>query len=293
MQPEVVNLSNILIGGCVPELKHHLKAPVVVTLQGDDLFLEDLIEPYKQQALDEIRRVAEDVDAFIVFSRFYADFMADYLGLDRQKFHVVPLGLNLDDYPVPAAVDGSRYRRSATSPGFCPEKGFHHLVEAFIELAQRTGFDRIRLHAAGWLGRRDEDFFRQQIQKIERAGLADRFHYAGSVERRQKLAFFGAIDVLSVPTVYQDPKGLFVLEAWASGLPVVQPAHGAFPELFSGVAGGRLVRPGDVGHLTDALAELLSDGDLRLAGRNGQQAVRRVLRPSKRRPPRWMFIAAC
>ncbi len=277
VQPELINLSNILIGGCVPELKHHLKAPIVVTLQGDDLFLEELTPPYKQQALDEIRRVGAEVDGFIVFSQFYADFMSDYLGLDRQKFHVVPLGLDLADYPAPLMTDPqTRPPAIGYFARICPEKGLHLLVDAFVQLAARPGFERIRLHAAGWLGARDEDFYRQQVEKLRRAGLAERFHYAGALERREKLAFFGAIDLVSVPTVYQEPKGLFVLEAWASGLPVVQPAHGAFPELLADADAGRLVRPGDVDQLADVLGALLSDGSLRRAlGANGQTVVRR------------------
>ncbi len=277
VHPDLVNLSNILIGGCVPELKQHLKVPIVVTLQGDDLFLEELTPPYKQQALAEIRRVAAQVDGFIVFSRFYADFMSDYLGLDRQKFHVVPLGLNLDDYPAPPASDLSqRPLTIGYLARICPEKGFHLLVDAFVQFAVAPGLETVRLHAAGWLGARDEPYFRQQVDKLTRAGLADRFHYAGAVERREKLDFLGSIDLLSVPTVYHEPKGLFVLEAWASGLPVVQPDHGAFPELLAGADAGRLVRPGDVGHLVEVLGELLLDGNLRRTlGANGQEAARR------------------
>ena len=277
VQPDLVNLSNILIAGCVPELKQHLKVPIVVTLQGDDLFLEELTSPYKEQALAEIRRVAAQVDGFIVFSRFYADFMSQYLGLDRQKFHVVPLGLNLDDYPVPLTSDpNTRPLAIGYLARICPEKGFHLLVDAFIQMAAMPGLEAVRLHAAGWLGARDEAYFRQQVDKLARAGLTDRFHYAGAVERQEKLGFFGAIDVLSVPTVYQEPKGLYVLEAWASGLPVVQPDHGAFPELLGGADAGRLVRPNDVGQLTDVLGELLRDGAKRRAlGANGQALVRR------------------
>ncbi len=278
VEPDLINLSNILIAGCVPQLKQHLKVPIVVTLQGDDLFLEELVSPYKEQALAEIRRVAADVDGFIVFSRFYADFMSEYLGLDRQKIHVVPLGLNLADYPAPLSADPST--RPLTIGYFariCPEKGLHLLVDAFIELSAMPGLQNTRLHAAGWLGARDEAYFQQQVDKLARAGLADRFHYAGAVERREKLNFFGGIDLLSVPTTYQEPKGLFVLEAWASGLPVVQPDHGAFPELLAGADAGRLVPPGDVGHLAAALAELLLNGELRRAlGANGQALVRRL-----------------
>ncbi len=170
VQPELLNLSNILIGGCVPELKRHLKVPIVVTLQGDDLFLQDLIPPYKQQALAEIRRVGEEVDAFIVFSQFYADFMSDYLQLDRRKFHVVPLGLNLDDYPVPASDDAAREPTIGYFARICPEKGFHQLVDAFIQLAARPGFERVRLHAAGWLVRATRTFIVSRPTRFSRRG---------------------------------------------------------------------------------------------------------------------------
>ena len=118
VRPDLVNLSNILIAGCAATLKQRLKVPVLVTLQGDDLFLEQLAAPYKQRALAEIHRLAREIDGFLVFSRYYADFMSRYLQLDRAKFHVVPLGLNLDDFHLPDVVKTERARRSAIWPAF-------------------------------------------------------------------------------------------------------------------------------------------------------------------------------
>ena len=68
-------------------------------------------------------------------------------------------------------------------------------------------------------------------------------------------AFLQSLDVLSVPTTYREPKGLYVLEAWANGVPVVQPRHGSFPELMEAAGGGLLDRFPDRPHgkfLTDA-----------------------------------------
>ena len=58
--------------------------------------------------------------------------------------------------------------------------------------------------------------------------------------------------MFSLPTVYHEPKGIPVLEAWANGIPVVQPAHGAFPEMVQRTSGGILVTPED----PHALAEV-------------------------------------
>jgi glycosyltransferase involved in cell wall biosynthesis len=69
--------------------------------------------------------------------------------------------------------------------------------------------------------------------------------------------------VLSTPTVYADPKGLFVLEAMAAGVPVVQPNHGAFPEIIRKTGGGILVEPENPQSLADGLLRVLRDHELR------------------------------
>src|SRR5579883_2458420 len=55
VRPEIVNLTNVLLSGMVDELKRRLNVPVLGTLQGDDIFLEALPEPYRGQALGLVR----------------------------------------------------------------------------------------------------------------------------------------------------------------------------------------------------------------------------------------------
>src|SRR4029079_10839328 len=90
------------------------------------------------------------------------------------------------------------------------------------------------------------------------ADLGSAFRYVGSPPGHvEKVAFLQSLDVLSVPTEYREPKGLYVLEALANGVPVVQPRHGAFPELIEATGGGLLVDPLDPEALARALEELL------------------------------------
>jgi glycosyltransferase involved in cell wall biosynthesis len=106
------------------------------------------------------------------------------------------------------------------------------------------------------------------------AGLETSFRYLGSVDRAAKLEFLGQLDLLSVPTTYREPKGRYVLEALAAGVPVVQPDHGAFPELLAATGGGQLVPAGDSRALAEALHRLLTDDVARQKlGRSGQQTV--------------------
>ncbi len=265
-RPQLINFTNMLIAGCAPALRKRLGVPLLVTLQGDDVFLEDLPEPYRSQALGEIRRLVDQIDGFIVFTQFYADFMSDYFSIPRNKFHVVPLGLDIADFPA----DAHEYRvvdPAAEHPGprigylarLAPEKGLHVLVDAFIQLRGMAGMETARLEIAGWLGEHNREYSERLFERLRDAGLADAFHYHGTIDRHQKLEFLQQIEVLSVPTIYREPKGLFVLEAWAAGVPVVQPDHGAFPEMLRAVGGGRLVRPGDPDHLAETLHELLID----------------------------------
>lgn len=287
LKPDLVNLSNILIGGSIPAIKRELGVPVVVTLQGDDLFLAELPPPYKEQAFAEIARIGKEVDAFITFSHYYADFMAGYLGLPREKFHIVPLGLNLADF-----ADQTPHRpvNGTSTIGYlariCPAKGLHILVDAFLELRRRPGCENVNFRAAGWLGNGDKKYLDSQLKRLTSAGLSvgptGDFHYEGVLDRQQKLEFLRKIHVFSVPTTYHDPKGIFVLEALASGVPVIQPAHGAFPELLAATGGGRLTTSQDPKHLADELHHLLCNDEHRIAlAQQGHSTVHRDFTASK------------
>jgi glycosyltransferase involved in cell wall biosynthesis len=271
-RPQLIVLSNVLIAGCAPELKQALGVPVLVTLQGDDIFLDSLEPPYKQQAFDEIRRLVQHIDGFVVFNRYYADFMSHYLGIPPGKIRKIPLGIDVSGFPEPAPVE--RPPTVGFLARLSPEKGLHRLIDAFLLLRRRRGMEDARLHVAGWQGESNRKYAQEQFHRLTSAAVEGALYHAGTVDRAGKIEFLRGIDVLSVPSVYHDPKGLFVLEALAAGVPVVQPSHGAFPELIAETGGGRLVRPGDAEHLADALHELLSSAPLRRQlGEQGRQVV--------------------
>ena len=99
---------------------------------------------------------------------------------------------------------------------------------------------------------------------LERAGLgATSSPIAAQLDRAGKLAFLRGLDVLSVPATYDEPKGMFLLEAMASGVPVVQPRRGGFTEIVEKTGGGLLVEPDDPDSLADGLYTLWSDRALR------------------------------
>lgn len=274
-RPDVVHLNQAMFAGMARTLRRELKVPVVCALTGEDLFLEDLPEPYRTAARDEIRRGARDIDAFTVTSDYYRDFMSDYLQQPREKFQVVRLGIQAGDFaPAPAGSrDGEPFTVGYLAR-VCPEKGLHLLLEAFRDLARAAAPGAVRLRVAGYLSKKDEAYLEEQKRRVEAWGLADRVDFVGEVDREEKLRFLRGVDVLCVPTVYKEPKGLFVLEALASGVPVVLPRHGALPELIELTGGGLLVEPQSPAAVAAGLRQMMEDGAARREmGRRGREAV--------------------
>jgi glycosyltransferase involved in cell wall biosynthesis len=271
---DVINLPYSLLISLAEPLKRELGAPICCTLQGDDLFLDQLGEPYRQQSMEMIRAMSVHVDTFLPVSRYYLDYMPTYLGVPASKMRLTTLGINTEDF---------RPRSGRKSGPFtvgyfarvAPEKGFHVLVEAYCRLRKRPGTDDIRLLAAGYLPPEHKDYLDAARSRLAAAGLSGQFEYRGEVDRAGKIAFFNDIDVLSVPTVYHEPKGLFVMEAMASGVPVVQPRVGAFPEIVERTGGGLIVDPDDPDALADGILALHRDVELaRSLGRAGADGVR-------------------
>ncbi len=285
VRPEVVHLSTVLLAGLARQITRQLGAPVVATLSGEDAFLERLPEPHYSEARDVLRERCGDLAALVAMNRYYADFMAEYLPVPRNRVHVIPAGLNLAGHALPAVLRPGVEQTGQNQPrggqvtvGFlgriCPDKGLHQLAEAFCLLSQDRGLGPLELRAAGYMADSDRPYLAEVEAGLAGRGLGDRFRYLGALDRAGKIAFLQSLDVMCLPTVYQESKGLPVLEAWANGVPVVVPAHGAFPEMIEDTGGGLLFAPHDVAALAEALRQLIQDPHLAAeCGRRAQEAV--------------------
>jgi glycosyltransferase involved in cell wall biosynthesis len=272
---DVVSLPNSLLIGLARPIKEATGRPVCCALQGEDLFLEGLPEPYRRQALELIRENVAYVDMFISISDYYAKFMQSYLGIPESKISVVPLGINLQGYEAREPL-----RTETFTVGYfarvAPEKGLHLLAEAYEHLRrEHADFAPARLEVAGYLGAEHKAYLRDIEGRLKRAGLAGEFNYRGALSREEKIDFLRSLDVLSVPAVYDEPKGIFLLEAMACGLPVVQPRRGAFTEILQKTGGGLLVEPDDAQSLAEGILRLRREPSLaRELGARGARAVR-------------------
>jgi glycosyltransferase involved in cell wall biosynthesis len=215
--------------------------------------------------MSEMQSLAEAADGFIVFNDFYRQRMGELLHIPAEKFHRTALGVE-EDHFTEIAKNRASDPKPSDAPrviGYfarqCPEKGFDLMVEAFLDLATRPGFEDVEFHCGGWLSEKDRAFYEEQVNKIDQRGLSHRFNPVGSPDFEGKISFFRDLDVFSVPARFVEPKGIYALEAMACGIPVVAPDHGAFPELIESSGGGRLVPREDAQALADSLGELLAD----------------------------------
>ena len=275
---DVIVLPNSLLIGLAPPLARATGRPIVCTLQGEDLFLQGLPPAERAESLRLIRSHRDSVTRFVAVSDFYAEHMAAFLDLPRDRVRTVPLGIHVGAGPAPGASE--RAGGQAFAVGFfariAPEKGLHVLAEAYA-LARRDGrLPAARLEAAGYMAAEHRAYLETIQSALSAAGLAAEFRYHGVLDREAKMRFLGGLDVASVPGPYAEPKGMSVLEALACGTPVVQPRHGAFPEMLGRTGGGLLFDPGDVAGLASALVELHDDPYRRKAlGEQGARGVRR------------------
>ena len=257
LPPDVINLPNSLLVALATPLRDALRRPICCTLQGEELFLNSLAPPYRERAIALIRQHVRTVDRFIAVSRYCASFMADLLEIPAARIDVVPLGISMKGYER-RKDDGGAFRIGYFAR-VAPEKGLHVLADAYIRFRRRIVAGPVRLEAAGYLAPNHDAYLGDVRRTLQQAGLADEFSYRGALDRTGKLAFLRGLDVLSVPATYDEPKGMFLLEAMASGVPVVQPRRGGFVEIVENTGGGLLVDPGSPDSLADGLYRLWSD----------------------------------
>ncbi len=268
-KPDIICLSNILLVGMAGPIKKRLGVPVVCLLQDEDGFLDGLSSPYRDQAWQIIAERSADVDAFVAVSEYYAEAMRKRLGFDPDRVHVVYTGISLQGYETPRAVP------DVPTIGYlsrmCADRGLDTLVDAFVKLKKTDGLENARLRITG--GRRSDDkaFIERMQQQLNTHGLLEDVEFLPDFTGDARRDFLQTLSVLSVPEKQPMAYGLYVLEALAAGVPVVQPASGVFPELLEITGGGVMCEPNNADALADALESLLLDsqrsGELSSRGR--------------------------
>lgn len=256
-RPDVVSLSNSLLMGLCPALERDLGLPVVVSLQGEDAFLDTLIEPYRTRAWEAMRANARHVTRFVAPSRYYADLMCERLGVGEEKMAVVHNGIDSNSFGT--AEPDPNWPVIGYFARMIHGKGLTTLVDAFIELCRRGSVPRLKLKIGGAKTPADDKYVDGLCKKLRLAGCEARVEWHPNLNFADKVKFFRNLTVLSVPATYGEAFGLYLLEAMASGVPVVQPEHGAFPEILQLAGSGLLCQPDDAGALADSLETLLLD----------------------------------
>jgi glycosyltransferase involved in cell wall biosynthesis len=291
-KPDVVCLSNLLLLGLARRLRQSIGSPVVCLLAGEDSFLDALPGPQRSEAWKMLSDNIRDADLYISPSRYFAERMAARLRLTPDLIRVVPPGINLEAFDAPSPP-GRGTGASTPVLGYfarlCREKGLDVLVEAFLHLKERNRIPGLRLKVGGYCGPSDRPFVRELHRRLRQAGVLGDVEFHANLDREAKIAFLKSLTVFSVPATYGEAFGLYVVEALAAGVPVVQPRTAAFPEIVEATGGGVLCEPNDPADLARAIEALLLDPHrLRSLGEAARRAaherysVRRMAEASAR-----------
>ncbi len=271
-KPDVVFLSTVLLAALGRVVKRELNLPVYGFLQGEDSFLDTLLDEYRTEAMDLLSADVARLDGCIAPSRYFGSEMAKRFNLPEEKIHFLSNGITLDGYSLP---DASPVKPSI---GFlarlCPLKGLDLLVDAYLEIMKRGNHPELELRIAGGMTDDDAPYVEEQKEKIRAAGLDGQTTFLPNVDRDGKLAFLRDLTLFSVPSRYPEAFGLYVVEALAAGVPVVLPHSGAFPEIIEATEGGLLYQPEKTSALPDALENLLArPEEAHAMGLRGHEAV--------------------
>jgi len=270
-RPDVVCLSNALLAGLVRRLKAELGVPVVCFLQDEDSFLDALPDPHRTAAWKTAAGRAAEVDAFVAVSHHYRRVMVARMALDPHRVHVVHLGMDTAGYEPAAATPGPTVgclgQRSRA-------RGLDVLVEAFLALRAGGRWPALRLRVAGGQTPADQVFVAAVHERLAASGAEDAAEFLPALDRAGRREFLRSLSVLAAPARQAEAFGVFILEALATGVPVILSKVGAYPELLEATGGGRLVEPDDAAGLAAAIEDLLAHPDeARALGARGRRAV--------------------
>lgn len=272
-QPDIVHLSNALLLGLAKQIKEQLKVPVVCSLQDEDVWVDAMNDHYRKIVWDLMSEKGEDVDAFVAVSNYYAEEMRDKMQIPDSKMHIVPIGVDADLYKYAPPVQKPLVIGYISR--MYEEHGFGLLIDAFILLKKQAGFEKVLLKLSGGYTADDKKFLKQQMKKLKKAGILQDVEIIDDYQPERRYLFFNQLSILTVPVLKGEAFGTYQLESLACGVPLVQPALGAFPEIIEKTQGGVTYFPNTAEAMVEKWKEILSSPQkIAEMSQTGSQAVR-------------------
>jgi glycosyltransferase involved in cell wall biosynthesis len=270
--PDVIHLSNALLLGLAHRLSDRLHVPVICSLQDEDVWV-DVMKP---SAAEHVWKLMSDkgefVQSFISVSDYYAGVMKQKMDIPEEKLTSVHIGVDPADYTFKPVAE--KKRRIGYVSRMCHENGMDILVDAFILLKKKKGFEDVELVLTGGSTGDDRKFLAENKAKLKDHHLMDQVDFHEDFEEQGLREFLEKVSVVSVPVRNGEAFGIYLLECMVSGVPVVQPALGAFPEIVELAGGGLVYESNTPEALAEALGTLLNDPERHdKLSRNGARGV--------------------
>jgi glycosyltransferase involved in cell wall biosynthesis len=280
-KPDLICLSTGLLIGLAPRLRTEFGARIACQFQGEDVFLDLLPKAQRPDCWKILTARAAEADLLIAPSQYFASLMEQRLGLPAGRIKVLRNGINLAGYPTPEPEPKPAAANKSLAPpvlGFfarmCHDKGLDTLVEAYIAVRARHRVNELKLHIGGSCTSVDEPFVAKMRERLRAGRVLQDVEFVPNPDHAGKVKFLSGLTLFSVPTRYGEAFGLYLIEALAAGVPVLQPRLGAFPELIEATGGGVLCEPGNSLALAEAIENLVLDPErMKALGRAGQRAV--------------------
>jgi glycosyltransferase involved in cell wall biosynthesis len=256
-QPDIIHLSNALLLGLARRIKQRLNVPVVCSLQDEDVWVDVMKPSFKEKVWKLMGERAADADAFIAVSDYYAKVARQWMNLPEEKIHTIHLGVDPEDYPFVASQ--KKQREIGYISRMNTENGMDILIDAFILLKKDKKYEDVHLHITGGSTAEDTNFIKEQKKRLEELGIRPFAHFWQGFEMQHRKHFLKRMQLISVPVRNGEAFGIYLSEAMASGIPVVQPALGAFPEIVNLGGGGVIYQPNTPEILAKTLKDLLDN----------------------------------
>lgn len=254
------------------------RLPTVATLHDAvPLKYPEWVSPRMRWAKNRVmKRMARHADQIVAVSHFAVEELVEYFGVAPDRIVVVHGGI--DDRwlepapPMPATLstpNGRVLKDYFLMVGtFQPRKNLDNMISAYLSLpnAVRQAHPLVIVGRPGWRCAQTVE----RLQALERSG--ESVHWWQNVESRQALRsiYQGAL-ALSFVSLYEG-FGIPVLEAFATGTPVITSTASSLPEVAGEAA--LLVAPQDIDAIADAMLRIVSDSELRAS--LTEQGARRV-----------------